>query len=156
MTHGFLDPSTFLERWEQKTHTPKTRFSERALLRTPGRLTTRPFPANFATTMFVVRPVCWYFYSFSQSRCLGGPKWGVLKWGCFPHFLLAFPGLLAIHWSYGTCHMNETSTPLCLVLLQKQATKCSTPDALSHLCLPTVTQLHFKFDCGSLEAVRMS
>ena len=68
---------------------------------------------------------------------------GVLKWGCFPDLLLVFPGLLAIHWSYSTRHMNEISTHFCLVLLQKQATKCSTPEVY-----PILSQTHQEHSLG--------
>ena len=40
----------------EKTPTPKTRFSIRTLLRTPGRFTTRPLPVYLTTKMSVVRP----------------------------------------------------------------------------------------------------
>ena len=41
---------------KEKAPTPKTRFSIWTLLRTPGRLTTRPHPVHFTTKMSVVRP----------------------------------------------------------------------------------------------------
>ena len=59
--------------------------------------------------------------------------------GVFSHFLVAFPGLLAIHWSYGTRHVNEKPTHFCLVLLQKEATKCSSPEVY-----PILSQTHQK------------
>ena len=48
-------------------------------------------------------------------------------------FLLVFLGLLAIHWSYGTCHMNETSTHF-----KSKLQKCSTPEVYPILSPNTI------------------
>ena len=81
------NPQILLFGRRQKTPTPKTRFSIRTLLRTPGRFTTRPLRVHFTTELSVVRP----FSLLSKDKIcplvkravflLRLKSWG---WGSFP------------------------------------------------------------------------
>ena len=65
------------------------------------------------------------------------------------HVMLQQPYMGVLKSGYGTRHMNEISTRFFLVLLQKQATKCSTPEVYPILSSNTSENTPWGLSSGS-------